>query len=209
MKDTVLPSPEDQEGRVEEFYITSIEGVLADNLDLDRLPLFLSVCCLGSGNSRECIAVRRLLPHSSIYAFDRELPDSQEERRQNIARTKFRCLNVYNIGRILSEMGVNGCPDLVLCRHPKIANIINGEIVPDNDAPVWVASLVNWGIRVSAYNSQMLITTFTREDRDILGLAMKEAGLNPILGENPNGIVPPNRDWQELGVKIDGYTLRL
>jgi hypothetical protein len=178
-----------------------IRDLLKDNLNPIKPGALVLVLACGSGV--ELPHIRNFAGEKAIiHAFD-ILPPDQTERNCFLGpKIKYHRIDIRNLKQVLNAAGrTDGqLPDLIICRSPKIIEIIGpGKVVRQD---WWIDVLTQYAQIVVNNGGQMLITTYTEEEQILLAKAMEKIGLEPITGQNE---LCPNRFRREY-IGEDGTT---
>ncbi|MEK7165497.1 MAG: hypothetical protein AAB874_01660 [Patescibacteria group bacterium] len=157
-----------------------IGNVLRTNLTPPRPDA--TVCCLNVGSGEELLQVRKFIgDQARLYAVD--IKSSPNLSLMCIgANAEFISADISYVADLTGHM--SSVPDIVISRHPRIVVTVNKQGQPGEVDTSWFQPLSEWGQLVVGNGGQMLITTYTQVERDVLGLAMGKFGLNPEQGEN-------------------------
>ena len=165
-----------------------------------------TVACLAAGYCEELLQVRRVVGRGAkIFAFDNTVPNPNAVLAIVGSESDFRKRDIRDIDQLIGEMG--GVPHLIVCRHPKVLVSTTPRTGRIQETQGWWGDVLSeWGEKLDP-SGQMIITTFTKFERDFIAERMAQHGLNPVTGENQ--LAP-----SELSLKVgphfalpDGFTI--
>lgn len=181
--------------------------------NLSPIPERGTICSLGVGCRGHWLAIELLHirdfvgPQARLYAFDIEKLGPEALLHTEVTNTKFHRADIRDTGKIIKLMGGEP-PNLVICRHPRVIKAIdqNGIVVQLNKW--WAETLTHWGLLVRG-RGQMLVTTFTEIERDIIAGKMRQVGLAPTLDENDFAPSQLSTIFARIKARFDGFTIKL
>jgi|DewCreStandDraft_4_1066084.scaffolds.fasta_scaffold00167_83 hypothetical protein len=153
------------------------------------------ICVLGTGCGMELPFIRMFAGEKAeIFAFDKKRLTPYIERYSKETGVVFYEGDINDPMGIIDMMGKR-IPTIVICRQPPIF-IALGYYEGQINKPL-VKGFVEWGRIIHENERQMLITVFSRYERQVLAKSMEQAGLKPKIGKNT--LVP-----EEAVVRING-----
>lgn len=139
-----------------------------------------NVAALAVGGCEELPHLRFFTGHgANIHAFDILQPSMRMRDLSEYAKVQYHREGIQRIDKVIRHLG--GEPNLVICRAPRILETVSKHGFKFNTW--WADTLAGYGERVRGIG-QMLVTTYTGEERDIVAEALDKRAISFSTYEN-------------------------
>ncbi len=139
-----------------------------------------SVAALAVGGGEELPHLRSFTgPGARIHAFDIVRPSERLKELAQLAAVTYHREGIQRIDKVIRAIG--DTPELVVCRAPRILETVSRREIRFNEW--WADVLAQYGSRVG-WRGQMLVTTYTDEERAKIAQRMSAWGVPFRLYEN-------------------------
>lgn len=155
------------------------------------------VAALAVGRGEELPHLRHFVGHgATIHAFDILEPETLTSDLAELAQVTYHREGIQRIDKVIRLLG--GEPNIVVCRAPRIVETVSKRGLRFNTW--WEDTLAGYAQRVHR-KGQMLITTYTDEERQRVAAKFRDRGIRfqqyendlcPIptpQAQGPNGII--------------------
>ena len=150
------------------------------NTYLDQPQGPTNVAALAVGNGEELPHLRFFTGHgANIHAFDILRPSKTTQELAELAKVEYHREGIQRIDKVIRTLG--GEPNLVVCRAPRVLETVSKRGFKFNTW--WADSLAGYAERVRG-RGQMLVTTYTQEERNIIAEKFRSRGIRFSLFEN-------------------------